>query len=67
MEIQALKGTKDVVGDSTGLAGAYSSVFYGVDGQEYRINGNEIKSVPSYIGIPWLAADSNLEQVGKYH
>jgi len=66
MQIQVLKGTKDKIGKLTGTTGAYSSTFVGQDGYEYRINGNEIKTVPSYIGIAWLAADANLEQVGKY-
>lgn len=66
MQIQVSKGKKDAVGKLSGLAGAYSSSFVGEDGYEYRINGNEVKTVPNYIGVPWIAADSNLEQVGKY-
>lgn len=67
MEIQVKKGVKDTVGKLSGIAGDYRSKFVGEDGYEYTLVGNEIKSVPSYIGIPWLAADSNLEQVNKYH
>lgn len=66
MQIQVKKNKKDVVGQLTGLAGAYSSTFVGEDGYEHRINGNEIITVASEIGVPWLSADSNLEQVGKY-
>lgn len=66
MQIQVTKAIKGAIGNSTGLAGAYSSTFVGEDGYEYHINGNEVKTVPDYIGIPWLAADAALEQVGKY-
>lgn len=67
MEIQVTRNTKNTIGKRTGLAGEYSSSFVGEDGYEYKINGNEIKSVRIEIGTPWLSADSNLEQVGKKH
>lgn len=67
MEIQVTKNKKDTVGGLSGSQGVYESVFVGEDGYENRISGNEIRAVRVEIGVPWLAADSNLEQVGKTH
>lgn len=67
MQIQVKRNKKNTVGDLSGLAGDYSSTYTGEDGYEYSIRGNEVKTVRVEIGVPWIAADTNLEQVGKKH
>ena len=67
MQIQVKKNKKDTTGDAKGLAGNYASSFTDTTGQEWRINGYEIITVPFRVGTDWIAADTNLEKVGQRH
>lgn len=65
MEHIQLQIKKNIHDTTQGGVNNFRKEYQAADNNVYVISGREVVTVPHFVGIDWLAADTDLEQVTR--